>query len=367
MFSFLVAGAQIFLSKADKVCNFLIHPSVKIADHEKIAEKIGEFLNQLLYDTPENQISHALEVAWKDLQKTKPDLIIFSKIEAFVKATLENEKIKIILMNSKGSLDTECTSGLNIIVGGNSLGRGVTFPALHTVYYCRKSKTPQADTFWQHCRMFGYDRDRRLMRIYLPPSLFKLFCELNSSNQILINQVENNHIDNIILLYSKGIRPTRPAVIENDALNIVVGGVNYFPNYPKRMHVEKIDHLLQDYDSSQEFFDIGIEQMIKLLSLLESSGKSDWNKSAYVDCLKALNNDERLSEGVLIVRRNRDIGQGTGTLLSPDDRELGSKFSGRPVLTLYRILGSKNKGWDDLPLWIPNIKFPLNTCFYKTN
>ena len=31
---------------------------------------------------------------------------------------------------------------------------------------------------------------------------------------------------------------------------------------------------------------------------------------------------------------------------------------------MYRILGSKEKGWDGFPLWIPNIKFPDDCCFY---
>ena len=31
---------------------------------------------------------------------------------------------------------------------------------------------------------------------------------------------------------------------------------------------------------------------------------------------------------------------------------------------MYRVSGDKEKGWDGLPLWIPNIKFPTDCCFY---
>ena len=71
-------------------------------------------------------------------------------------------------------------------------------------------------------------------------------------------------------------------------------------------------------------------------------------------------------KGTLIVRRERDIKKGTGTLLSPNDRDLGKRIIDKPVLTLYRIKGQKEKGWNDKPLWIPNIKFPDGIAFCKT-
>ncbi|MFA6294419.1 MAG: hypothetical protein WC637_21695, partial [Victivallales bacterium] len=70
---------------------------------------------------------------------------------------------------------------------------------------------------------------------------------------------------------------------------------------------------------------------------------------------------------LLIVRRDRSIGKGTGTLLSPDDRKLGDANPEKLVLTLYRIRGEKAKNWNDKPLWVPNIKFPEGKCFYKTS
>lgn len=61
-------------------------------------------------------------------------------------------------MNGKTDIDSEqYETGCNFVIGGNTLGRGVTFPGLQTIYYTRTSKNPQADTMWQHSRMFGYD------------------------------------------------------------------------------------------------------------------------------------------------------------------------------------------------------------------
>jgi hypothetical protein len=76
------------------------------------------------------------------------------------------------------------------------------------------------------------------------------------------------------------------------------------------------------------------------------------------------NETESTTKCYLLIRRNRDISKGTGTLLSPTDRKIGDKFSKALVLTLYRVNGKSSKGWNGNPFWIPNIKFPDDACFY---
>lgn len=94
-------------------------------------------------------------------------------------------------MNGKNeSTAPEYSSGSNIIIGGNTLGRGVTFPGLHTIYYTRTSKKPQADTMWQHSRMFGYDRDPGMMKVFIDEPLYKLFADINATNNSIITQIE---------------------------------------------------------------------------------------------------------------------------------------------------------------------------------
>ena len=64
---------------------------------------------------------------------------------------------------------------------------------------------------------------------------------------------------------------------------------------------------------------------------------------------------------------NRNISRGTGTLLSEADRLLGDRFSDEVVLTMYRINGFIENGWNGSPLWVPNIKFPTGFCFYTVD
>lgn len=367
LMSFLVSAAHIVLTKQSTVCNFLVHPSIRIADHARVAERLGEYLNQMVIAVSENKMRSYLEAEWNDLKKTEPDLVSLDKIHDFVKDKLSNEEIKIRVMNSRGSPDIDYSKGINIIVGGNSLGRGVTFPKLQTVYYCRTAKAPQADTFWQHCRMFGYDRDPKLMRIFIPPSLFKLFSELNNGNRAILVQVAAaGSLDDVGLLYPPGVKPTRMNVVDKDSVDLIVGGVNYFPALPKRSHVKQIDEMLEVYDDKGSH-EITLNQLINLLEKFESESKSDWSNAAFINCIKALKAAKTENKAVLIVRRGRSITKGTGTLLSPDDRSLGDSITDYPVLILYRLEGEKNKGWEGQPLWVPNIKLPAGRNFFKTN
>ncbi|MEI7669090.1 MAG: Z1 domain-containing protein, partial [Pseudomonadota bacterium] len=245
LLSFLVSSAHIMRS-GGKVCNFLIHPSVSIKDHDIVADKIGTFLNQMLYGDMQKEIIPQLKEAWAELQKTKPDIKRFDEIQDFITRSLTETNINILIMNSKSEYDVNKDEGMNIIVGGNTLGRGVTFPALQTVYYCRRSKRPQADTFWQHCRMFGYDRDPALIRVFIPPFLLKLFTDLNAANSKLIEQVANNRIEEINLIYPDGINPTRKNVLDENFLNIIVGGIDIFASYPKKKHLKDLDLMLKE-------------------------------------------------------------------------------------------------------------------------
>jgi len=353
-------------------CNFMIHPSVRIAHHKKFVNRVVEHLNLLQNSSSESDFEEVIKIAWLDLQATKPDLEPLEDILDSIREILDEELIKIIPLNSKSFVcrDSNDPNALkldenyNIVIGGNTLGRGITFPALQTVYYCRSSRKPQADTFWQHSRIFGYDREKEMVRIYIPRSLHQLFVELNQANELLIKQIDEG-IENVQLIFPNGVKPTRRNVIDNRFINIISGGSNIFSSNPIPANTIQVDPLVHSY-INQESVVVDKDVMIQILNHVGSLSNDEFSSPKFISCINALAGKRPSTKFRLIVRTNRDITYGTGTLLSPTDRRLGDTFPDDVVLTLYRVNGDISKGWNGSPLWIPNIKFPSNTCYYDT-
>lgn len=369
--SFLVNCAHRHLNGIQN-CNFMIHPSVKIDHHKKFVNRVVEHLNLLQNSSTEDDFEEVVKIAWSDLQRTKPDLEPLEDIIEAIRYILDEELLKVIPLNSQSFVcrDSNDPNALkleenyNIVIGGNTLGRGITFPSLQTVYYCRSSRKPQADTFWQHSRVFGYDREKEMVRIFIPRSLHQLFVELNQSNELLIKQVEDG-IENVQLIFPSGINPTRKNVIDNRFINIIYGGSNMFPSNPIPFHTTQIDNLVNSYIGLESTI-VDKDVILAILKYVGSLSNDEFNSDKFSACIKALAGKRPSTKYRLIVRINRDISFGTGTLLSPTDRRLGESFPDDVVLTLYRVIGDRNKGWNGSPLWIPNIKFPVNTCYYDT-
>lgn len=352
-------------------CNFMIHPSSRINIHNKFKDIIDSNLNLLQRSTDDKGFNESLKAIWSDLQRTRPDIEPFEDIKEKVIEILDNEELIVIPLNSKSFVcrdsndpnALDLSKGFNIVVGGNTLGRGITFPHLQVVYYCRTSKKPQADTFWQHSRIFGYDREQELVRIYMPESLHKLFVELNKSNEIIVKQIENGH-DDFQIIYPNDINPTRKNVLDTQYLNITMGGVNYFPNTPIENNTEILDKIIEEACLDTDISSVTQELMVEILKFCGSNDANDFDNTKFISSINALSVKRPNTKYRLIVRYNRDISKGTGTLLSPNDRLLGDRYNQDVVLTLYRNNGSIDKGWSGQPLWIPNIKFPEGYCFY---
>ena len=102
-----------------------------------------------------------------------------------------------------------------------------------------------------------------------------------------------------------------------------------------------------------------------VVKLLEEIGSEcdDWNAKAFIGFVNTFIADNPLAQGTLIVRRNRDIAKGTGTMLSPNDRALGDTYKDTVVLTMYKVTG--NKGWEGQQIWMPNIKLPGDVTYYS--
>lgn len=360
----LITAGHIMLSGGN-VCNFLIHPSMKTDQHKAFAEKVGNYINEIASSYGEDEVKNAFAEIYSDLSKTKRNLRPLDEIIDYIYEQIQCDRINILMLNSISDYDgnTQYETGINILVGGNSLGRGVTFPQLQTIYYCRLAKNPQADTMWQHARMFGYDRDPELMRVFMPPKLFKLFSDINRTNNSIIRQIESmKKGDNIKIFYPTNLRPTRKNVLDKKAVGIYSGGVNYFPFNPANKDIDALDRLLSSF--GEGVYTVSLKLIVKILGFLDAE-PGDWNVSAFIGFVNTFIVSNPSGQGILIVRRERDIGKGTGTLLSPTDRRLGDEYSDNLVLTMYKITGNTLKGWEGAKIWIPNIKLPGDYAYYS--
>lgn len=354
----LAVSGQV-LASGGRVSNCLLHPSVRQAVHSKYEKAVKEELEWCRKNINEAFKSELRQI-WDKLAPQKSQKADFDTVFAHISDLLTNNKVKVLVMNGKNEIaGEEYSSGSNIVIGGNTLGRGVTFPSLHTIYYTRTSKKPQADTMWQHSRMFGYDRDPGMMCVFIDEPLYKLFADINATNNSIISQVENG-AEKIKIYYPEGLNPTRANVLDNQRVFTLSGGTNYYPYYPGNDSIEALDKLLAPFEESEPYYQISLRLMLEVFRHISSA--DDFRIASFVSVINTMLADNPAMQGVLIVRRNRNVAQGTGALLSPNDWALGGSFPSRVVLTMYKVTGEK--GWGGQQLWVPNIKLPDNVVYY---
>lgn len=359
IFTFILTAAYRIGYERDSQCNFLLHPSARTVDHNLIRDKVKKFVLDTQNSFDSESLQRKISKAYEDLKASKPQLPNQSELIAEVKRTAFN----VTVMNSSpGNLSRALpTNGANIFIGGNVLSRGIVVPKLQTIYYCRTAQRMTLDTYWQHSRAFGYDRDAALVRLFMPPRLYSNFVQMSDSIAQLFRALENSSTGDVQVITPQGIAPTRNAVVEDLADDCIVGGAHHFPVSPNQDNMTRLDSLLERFSSEESFYLIDSEEASSLLTATINEELGGIPSRIFVDSIKHINNDGKV---VLIVRRNRQISANTGTLLSPDDRKLANGFKDDAVLILYQLTGEKDRGWSGTPFWIPDVKLPSHRVVY---
>lgn len=355
--SFVCVAAYFqFMNRTNANC--LIHPHYSRASHATVATIVESLVQTFLSADMPAWAQEELASAYIDLtRQISGDF----ELSDFWGEHAKGLSIDCLIINTDNKVsEDEYRSGFNVIVGANAIGRGVAFPHLQTVYYTRKAKTPQADTFWQHSRIFGYDRDWQTLRIFMPPSLFRLFKVLQDQNSRLIEMIKLG--DNTLLQVPlpKGVSPTRGGVVDRKRYRFIVGGTNYFPPNPNQDNGRPLDRLFEkfvgNYTGPIELDDV------KDAVRLASDQDADWKAASFVKALESTKFDVKAT---LLLRRERNISANKGSMLSPNDREYGNGITQQVVLTAYRIDGASN-GWNmGKEFWLINIKLPGNLFYHE--
>ena len=289
----IAVSAQI-LASGKKVSNCLIHPSVRQSLHQKYADNITHELAWCI-EHRNDDFTEDIKQEYENISPSKTEKV---SLDVFIQKAyelLDKKEIKVLVMNGKTDIDSdEYAMGCNFVIGGNTLGRGVTFPGLQTIYYTRTSKKPQADTMWQHSRMFGYDRDPGMMQVFIDEHLYKLFSDINATNNSIIAQVERG-IEDIKIYYPNGLNPTRKNVLDNDHVEMISGGTNYYPFYPDNDSIEDISKMLEPFDSSEAYYQVSLRVIKEILNHIIPS--QDFKLSAFTSVIDTMLENSLLDKG----------------------------------------------------------------------
>ena len=342
------------------VCNCVIHPGVSTSAHSKYERDVKACLQKAAAALDAPDIADQLADLYAGMQPQKSMLLPLSDLLAEVRELLTTEAVHVLVMNGKHAVPAaEYATGSNIIIGGNTLGRGVTFGGLQTVYYTRTAKHPQADTMWQHSRMFGYDRDPGLMELYLQDHLYALFQQINAANNALIAQIERG-VQDIRLYYPETLSPTRQNVLDKQHIFTLAGGVNYFPGDADNADIAVLDRMLAPFDGRAGACQVSLQLVQRLLEQVQA--EPEFHLDAFRAYIRAALAETPGAQAQLIVRRDRDISRHMRALLSPDDWQLTQTFPEQLVLAMYQMKGTK--GWDGRKVWVPCIRLPERIVFY---
>lgn len=355
LLSFILTAAFRMGLEGDSQCNFLLHPSAKTAHHERIRQKVDRYLLGLRAKS-----GGLLEVAeigriYDDLLETKPQLPTLEELVSVAEMT----RVVTHVLNSKDGNNTRSLprTGANVFIGGNVLSRGIVVPRLQTAYYCRKAKTPQLDTYWQHSRMFGYDRDASLIRMFMPPSLYRRFAQTNESVSRLFASLETGESPEVAVVVPKGVKPTRSAVVRDLNERCLVGGSIYFPAAPDQTNEKSVSAVLSELPRDEKLF--SEVSIVRAIEVLEACGANMFGGVSIAELPAVIRGSSGSPTRILLaVRRDREISANTGTVLSQTDRELMLRSTAATFVMLYQVTGDRALGWAGKQFWIPNVKLP---------
>lgn len=236
---FLVAGAAAIknLGVPSRGYSYLCHPSLGNTDQGIARDRINAFLTEVtraLLGTDGADIVKALRDAYEDLKTTlgdeTPD---FDELTAVIKEQLATYRVLVINGQVKRR-GIEYGKGLNFLIGGNTLGRGIAIRDLLTTYYVREARVSQVDTVHQHARMYGY-RKKTLAytRVFIPRHLYYRFRDIHRSDTDSRVFIEK-HKDmpaTFPIQYGFGLRPTRRGVLHPNKTDSLRPGMHIYPNH----------------------------------------------------------------------------------------------------------------------------------------
>ncbi len=365
--------------------SILIHISQRQIDHANVAGMVATFVTRLdkairgrASESEQNLADRWLAAAWQDLRRTAADLPPLEDLKRHLARTLTNA-IPSVVNADMVDTDVDYRPGVNILIGGNRLGRGLTIPGLIVTYYTRDPKVKMSDTVHQHARMFGYRSGLiDVARLYSTPELITTFKAIHEADEGMRQAIGDNPAQLQLrpVWVGEGLRPTRSNVLNPAEIGGVRSGIAIYPPDPRwkradiETHSKKLDRMLAPYQDDEMLHEVPLSLLSDILRHMPSrlvSGYT-WEDRRVQQILQALANPElKIAGGILNVRRGRN---GRGLQLERQDppfagfadsswvKTAKSRYPKRPTLIVMMEEGSREKRWDGQRLYLPTLVLP---------
>jgi Z1 domain len=379
----------------DAKYSFLAHICYKKDNHSNLEKIISDFVVKLDKALREKSSATKREEAFKwlsqahiELSKTTPDLPPLDNLIEELKHELRSAIPKVINANNPDK-EPNYNPGINILIGGNRLGRGVTIDGLMVTYYGRDAKQKMMDTVHQHARMFGYRQELKdVTRLFLPERILEDFRAIHEADEGMRQAIgdDPSNIKITPVWVGGTLKATRSNVLNPAEIDAFTPGSHIFPFAPLykasdvRENTKALNTLLAPYKDNNQYYEVDIDLLIEILSYMPSKQVSGgkWEDERIKQALKAMK-AKGTQNGRLNVRRGKNdqgldlqrqepgswtsYGFATSQWLTKPKRE----HSSVPTLVVMYEKGEKDKKWDNEQLYLPMVILPKNKFVFMFN
>lgn len=278
---FLVAtAARRVRSGRNRFSTMLIHTSGRIASHNDMKELVDSYLRSLI-DLPRNKSEQILKDCWNlrsvdGWVKGDSSVLEWDEIKDEVFTVMNS--CKLIVDNSKSDdrlvYDFQDEENVEpyIVIGGNTLARGLTLEGLICSYFMRTSTA--YDSLLQMGRWFGYRVGYEdLQRIWMQDDLIANFRHMALVEEEIRQQIEQ--------LAAEGLDPSQVPIRIRDHKLLTITAVNKM-TYAKRLQIGYSETRVEtiSLDSKAEILISNQLATRNFLERMKNSGNNLSNKNA---------------------------------------------------------------------------------------
>ncbi len=265
-------AARRIRSKKNKFSTMLIHTSGRIPSHKDMKTLVGKYLT-FLNGLPAADIDEKLRNCWNDRSadgwlEGDSEILTWDEIKQEALNVLDTSKL--IVDNSKSDdrlvydFQQEESAVPYIVIGGNTLARGLTLEGLICSYFMRTSSA--YDSLLQMGRWFGYRVGYEdLQRIWMQDDLISNFRHMALVEEEIRQQIEQ--------LAAEGLDPSQVPIRIRDHKFLTITALNKM-NYAKRLQIGYSDTRVEtiSLDSKAEVLLANQLATRKLIEQIKLSG-----------------------------------------------------------------------------------------------